>query len=133
MKTSIIVSLFVSVLLLLSFSSCKKDGYAKTEKETLILRVYEGENSLGNSVKYYVHRYEGATKWYPLIHVSAGKNDWGLDLGYEYEVSVWKHYLNRSEAMGGGSSFEYEFQKVLSKIEVPLLNKDDILWESIMN
>ena len=52
--------------------------------------------------------------------------------GYEYEVSVWKHYVKGSETMGGGHSFEYEFQKVLSKIEVPLLTMDDILWKSSM-
>lgn len=132
MKTSTIVNLFVSALLLISVSSCLKEGYAKSEKETLTLRVYEGENPSGNSVKYYVHLYEGATKWYPLIRVSVGKNDWGLETGYEYEVSLWKHYLKSSEVMEDGSSFEYEFRKVLSKKEVPLLTKDDILWESIM-
>lgn len=132
MKPLHLISLFISAVLLFGVYSCQKDGYAKSEKETLTLRVYEGENPSGNSVKYYVHLYEGATKWYPLIHVSVGKNDWGLEPGYEYEVSLWKHYLKSSETMGGGHSFEYEFQKVLSKIEVPLLTMDDILWKSIM-
>ena len=98
----------------------------------MTLRVYEGKNPLGNSVKYYVHLYDGATKWYPMIYVWEGKNDWGLEPGYEYEVSVWKHYGKDSETMEDGDSFEYEFQKVLSKKEVPLLTMDDILWESIM-
>ena len=133
MKLSTIVNLFVSALLLIAVSSCQKDGYAKSEKETLNLRVYEGENPYGTPVKYYVHLYEGATQWYPLIRVSAGKNDWGLEPGYEYEVSSWKHSLKSSEVMEDGSSFEYEFRKVLSQKEVPLLTKDDILWESIMH
>ena len=133
MKPSTILRLFVATALLLLACSCQKDKrYEKSEKETLTLRVYEGKNPLGNSVKYYVHLYDGATKWYPMIYVWEGKNDWGLEPGYEYEVSVWKHYVKGSETMGGGQSFEYEFQKVLSKIEVPLLTMDDILWKSIM-
>lgn len=132
MKPLHLISLFISAVLLFGVYSCQKDGYAKSEKETLTLRVYEGINPLGNSVKYYVHLYEGATKWYPLIHVWDGNNDWGLEPGFEYEVSVWKHYVKGSETMGGSNSFEYEFQKVLSKKEVPLLTMDDILWESIM-
>ena len=132
MKPLHLISLFISAVLLFGVYSCQKDGYAKSEKETLTLRVYEGINPLGNSVKYYVHLYEGATKWYPLIHVWDGNNDWGLEPRFEYEVSVWKHYVKGSETMGGSNSFEYEFQKVLSKKEVPLLTMDDILWESIM-
>ena len=132
MKPLHLISLFISAVLLFGVYSCQKDGYAKSEKETLTLRVYEGINPLGNSVKYYVHLYEGATKWYPLIHVWDGNNDWGLEPGFEYEVSVWKHYVKGSETMGGSNSFEYEFQKVLSKKEVPLLTMDDILWKSIM-
>ena len=133
MKPLTIIRLFLVTALLFLACSCQKDKrYEKSEKETLTLRVYEGKNPLGNSVKYYVHLYEGATKWYPLIHVWAGNNDWGLEPGFEYEVSVWKHYVKGSETMGGSNSFEYEFQKVLSKKEVPLLTMDDILWESIM-
>ena len=133
MKPSTVFRLFFVTALLLFACSCQKDKrYEKSEKETLTLRVYEGKNPLGNSVKYYVHLYDGATKWYPMIYVWEGKNDWGLEPGYEYEVSVWKHYVKGSETMGGGQSFEYEFQKVLSKIEVPLLTMDDILWKSIM-
>lgn len=133
MKPSTVFRLFVFTALLFLACSCQKDKrYERSEKETLTLRVYEGKNPLGNSVKYYVHLYDGATKWYPMIYVWEGKNDWGLEPGYEYEVSVWKHYVKGSETMGGGHSFEYEFQKVLSKIEVPLLTMDDILWASIM-
>ena len=133
MKPLTVFRLFVVTALLFWASACQKDKrYEKSEKETLTLRVYEGKNPLGNSVKYYVHLYDGATKWYPMIYVWEGKNDWGLEPGYEYEVSVWKHYVKGSETMGGGHSFEYEFQKVLSKIEVPLLTMDDILWKSIM-
>lgn len=133
MKPLTIIRLFLVTALLFLACSCQKDKrYEKSEKETLTLRVYEGINPLGNSVKYYVHLYEGATKWYPLIHVWDGNNDWGLEPGFEYEVSVWKHYVKGSETMGGSNSFEYEFQKVLSKKEVPLLTMDDILWESIM-
>lgn len=133
MKPLTIIRLFLVTALLFLACSCQKDKrYEKSEKETLTLRVYEGKNPLGNSVKYYVHLYEGATKWYPLIHVWDGNNDWGLEPGFEYEVSVWKHYVKGSETMGGSNSFEYEFQKVLSKKEVPLLTMDDILWESIM-
>ncbi len=133
MKPLTIIRLFLVTALLFLACSCQKDKrYEKSEKATLTLRVYEGINPLGNSVKYYVHLYEGATKWYPLIHVWDGNNDWGLEPGFEYEVSVWKHYVKGSETMGGSNSFEYEFQKVLSKKEVPLLTMDDILWESIM-
>ena len=133
MKPSTVFRLFVFTALLFLACSCQKDKrYEKSEKETLTLRVYEGKNPLGNSVKYYVHLYDGATKWYPMIYVWEGKNDWGLEPGYEYEVSVWKHYGKDSETMEDGDSFEYEFQKVLSKKEVPLLTMDDILWESIM-
>ena len=133
MKPLTIIRLFLVTALLFLACSCQKDKrYEKSEKAILTLRVYEGKNPLGNSVKYYVHLYEGATKWYPLIHVWDGNNDWGLEPGFEYEVSVWKHYVKGSETMGGSNSFEYEFQKVLSKKEVPLLTMDDILWESIM-
>ena len=133
MKPLTVFRLFVATALFLLACSCQKDKrYEKSEKATLTLRVYEGKNPLGNSVKYYVHLYEGATKWYPMIRVWGGNNDWGLEPGYEYEISVWEHWLKDSELMADGSAVEYEFQKVLSKIEVPLLTMDDILWESII-
>lgn len=141
MKSSIIsrlaslwgsINLIIPAILISLICSCQKGNYEKTEKTTITLRVYEGVNPLGNSVKYYVHLYEGAIKWYPLIPVKSGKNEWGLEPGFEYVVSLRLHWLKTSELMEDGDTVEYEYLKVLSKIEVPLLTKDDILWDSIM-
>ena len=141
MKSSIIsrhaslwgsISLVIPAILICFICSCQKGNYEKTEKTTKTLRVYEGENPLGNSVKYYVHLYDGATKWYPLIPVKSGKNEWGLEQGFEYVVSLRIKWLKTSELMEDGDTVEYECLKVLSKKEVPLLTKDDILWDSIM-
>lgn len=139
MKSSIILRLvfigaqisLASLLFLLCISSCNKwDVYEKTEEATLSLSVYEGYNPLGNPVKYYVHQYEGATKWYPLIFVKED-NDWGLMPGYEYEVLVWKHW-KKEEFSANRNIVEYDFRKVLFKKEARFLEIDDILWDSIM-
>ena len=85
MKPLTIIRLFLVTALLFLACSCQKDKrYEKSEKETLTLRVYEGKNPLGNSVKYYVHLYEGATKWYPTIRVWGGNNDWDTNMRSRY-------------------------------------------------
>ena len=128
--TGVIIS-FTSLLFLFCVCSCNKwDAYEKTEEATLSLCVYEGDNPLGNPVKYYVQQAEGATKWFPLIFVRED-NDWGLESGYEYKVSVWKHWRKADESSSNRSIVEFEFRKVLSKKEVRLLTMDDILWNSI--
>ena len=122
----------VSLLILLCVCSCSKsDSYEKTEEITLTLSVYEGNNPLGNHVKYYVELNEGATKWYPLIHVMDG-NDWGLAPGYEYDVLVLIHRKKVGEILADGSDVEYEFIRVLSTKKTRLLEMNDILWSSII-
>lgn len=122
----------VSLLILLCVCSCSKsDSYEKTEEITLTLSVYEGNNPLGNHVKYYVELNEGATKWFPLIHVE-GDNDWGLAPGYEYDVLVLMHRKKTGEIVADGSDVEYEFIRVLSTKKTRLLEMNDILWSSII-
>lgn len=122
----------VSLLIFLCVCSCDKSvTYENTEETTLSLSVYEGNNPRGNYVKYYVELNEGATKWFPLIHVE-GDNDWGLVPGYEYDVLVLMHRKKTGEIVADGSDVEYEFIRVLSTKKTRLLEMNDILWSSII-
>ena len=121
------ISVFILLILLITCSCQKWDGYDRVEEVALTLRVYEGNNPQGHIVKYYCRKSEGSNVWCPLYNASI--NDWGLLKGYEYEVSVLK--LWKKEPMADGSAVEYEFRKILSKKEAPCLTYDGLIWESI--
>ena len=129
MKPSFIIRFILTSILLILVCSCQKDSrYERTKNATLTLRVYEGANNYGYPVKVYVHQYDGASQW-SVLYDARGGNDWGLEPGYEYKVSVWEHWLKQPPM--DGSAVEYEFRRVLSKKEVPLLTLDDIYWGSL--
>lgn len=122
MKTTIIFRLFISAILLFSFVSCHKEDprYEKTEEEVFKARVFEEDlyNS-GTSHTFYVRKYPKGLYWTPFDI----EKDWGLEVGYEYEVSAWKHWLK--EPMYG-NAVVFELREILSKKEVEPLTRDDI-------
>ena len=122
MKLSTIVNLFVSTILLLTVSACHKEDprYEKTEEEVFAARVFEGDlyNS-GSSHKFYVRKYPKSVNWTPFDV----EKDWGLEIGYEYEVSTWKHWLKEPQY---GVAIVYELREILSKKEVEPLTREDI-------
>ena len=122
MKTTIIVRLLFFAILLFSFVSCHKEDprYEKTEEEIFKARVFEGDlyNS-GTSHTFYVRRYPKGLYWTPFDV----EKDWGLEVGYEYEVSAWKHWLK--EPMYG-NAVVFELREIFSKKEVEPLTREDV-------
>lgn len=124
MRLSTLVDLFVSTILLLTVSACHKEDprYEKTEEVVFAVMVYEGDlYDSGSSHLFYVLKDAKATHWVPFFNYVG---DWGLEIGYEYKVSVWKHWLK--EPSPYGNAIEYELREILSKKEAEPLTREDI-------
>lgn len=124
MKQSSITSLLLSAILLMTVCACHKEDprYEKTEEDVFAVRVFEGDlYDIGSIYKFYVRKYPKSIYWVPF-NVDT---DWGLEVGYEYEVSTWKHWLKEPPLYG--SAIVYELREVLSRNEVEPLTKEDIV------
>lgn len=125
MKRIIIVRLVISALLLFSFSSCHKvdPRYAKTEEVIMTVRVYEGYlHNMTNVIRCYCH--QDSSYWIPFYYLPPQTQGWGLEEGFEYKISVWKHWIKDPRI--SENAIEYELHEVYSKKEAPYLTREDI-------